>query len=84
VKCWPQVPLVIKPSAFACRAERLAWATSCPHRSIIRPSGKTQSKWPPSDPREEVALRVPHKLIWLDVFDTSFINYPVWYFTSLN
>jgi hypothetical protein len=39
----PEVPLVIKPSAFACRAERLAWATSCPDWFVIRPSCQTQS-----------------------------------------
>jgi hypothetical protein len=38
VEDWPEVPLVSKPSAFACRAERLAGAGSCPDGSVISPS----------------------------------------------
>jgi hypothetical protein len=40
----PQVPLVIKPSAFACRAERLARAGSSPDRFIVGPSGLSQGE----------------------------------------
>jgi hypothetical protein len=40
----PQVPLVSKPSAFACRAERLARAAPGPHGAIVWPSGETQGE----------------------------------------
>lgn len=33
----PQMPLVSKPIAFACRAERLAGARACPNWAIVRP-----------------------------------------------
>jgi hypothetical protein len=35
VECRPEVPLVSKPSAFACRAERLARTGTSPNRSIV-------------------------------------------------
>jgi hypothetical protein len=35
VPCRPEVPLVSKPSAFACRAERLARTGTGPNRSVI-------------------------------------------------
>jgi hypothetical protein len=38
----PEVPLVSKPCSFACRAERLARARSCPNGLVVRPSGKAQ------------------------------------------
>jgi hypothetical protein len=75
VEGWPKVPLVSKPSARACRAERLAGATSCPDRPIIRPSGATQSQRPDANSSEEVALCISHKLIWLDVLNAALINY---------
>jgi hypothetical protein len=41
VECGPQVPLVSKPNAFACRGERLTRAATCPHWSLVRPSSKS-------------------------------------------
>ena len=41
VEGWPQMPLVIKPGAFACRAERLAGARACPNSSIVRPPSES-------------------------------------------
>jgi hypothetical protein len=38
----PEVPLVSKPSSFACRAERLARTGSCPDWLVVRPSGASQ------------------------------------------
>jgi hypothetical protein len=60
----PQVPLVSKPIAFACRAERLAGATSSPDGSIIWPSCAAQRVRPDSNSGEEVALGESSKLIW--------------------
>jgi hypothetical protein len=34
VEGWPKVPLVIKPAAFACRAERLAGTRPGPERTV--------------------------------------------------
>lgn len=42
MEVWPQVPLVIKPSSRACRAERLARTGTGPNRSIIWPAGATK------------------------------------------
>lgn len=44
VESRPEVPLVSKPACFACRAERLARAGSCPNGLIVGPSGTAQGK----------------------------------------
>jgi hypothetical protein len=44
LEVWPEVPLVIKPSARACRAERLAGATPGPYRNVICPSCSAKSE----------------------------------------
>jgi len=54
--CGPQMPLVSKPSSFACRAERLAGARACPNWLIVRPPSTAQGVGPDADPGEEVAL----------------------------
>lgn len=71
---WPQVPLVIKPSSFACRAGRLARATTCPDWSRVVPSCATKSIGPNSNASEKVALRVADEFVWTNIFDRSFIN----------
>lgn len=68
------MPLVCKPSAFTCRAERLARATASPHGSITRPSGKVQGVGPSADAGEEVALSVSVQVFWGDILDTPFIH----------
>jgi len=70
----PEVPLVSKPLSFACRAERLAWAGSAPSRSFVGPSCGAHGEGPPSDPGEEMALGVSHKVGWLDIFDAPFVH----------
>lgn len=70
----PKVPLIIKPAAFACRAERLAWTRSGPHRTIIRPAGETERVGPDSDAGEEVALSKSRKLIWLDIGNAPLVH----------
>ena len=69
----PEVPLIIKPSSFACRAERLAWAGACPDGAVVGPPSESQGEGPSSNPREEVALRISSKLIWPNIFDTPFV-----------
>jgi hypothetical protein len=68
------VPLVIKPIAFACRAERLARATASPDGAITRPSGKVEGECPATEAREEVALGIPGKIIWGDFFDAPRVH----------
>jgi hypothetical protein len=56
VEGWPEVPLVIKPAAFACRGERLAGAGAGPHGSVVGPPCLSQGVGPDTDTGEEVAL----------------------------
>jgi len=53
---WPKVPLVSKPKPFACLAERLARAASCPDGTGIGPASKPEGVAPDPDAGEEVAL----------------------------
>lgn len=64
VECRPEVPLVSKPSSFACAAERLARTTSSPDGNVVGPSGSTESITPDTDSSEEVALGISHKVAW--------------------
>jgi hypothetical protein len=52
----------------------LAGATSCPNRSIVGPSGKSEGETPSGDAREEVALGVASEVIGLNIDDTSLVN----------
>jgi len=69
----PQVPLVIKPSSRACRAERLARTGTGPNRSIIWPAGAAKGVGPNADTGEEVALGVRLEVIRVHILDRSFI-----------
>jgi hypothetical protein len=80
----PEVTSVIKPLAFACRREGRAGATSCPTRSIIRPSGESQGIRPNSDTCEEVALRKSFEVCWLDLFNASLIYFSINYYACLD
>jgi hypothetical protein len=71
---WPQVPLVIKPAAFACRGERLAWAGSGPHGTVIRPSGEPQGVGPSANAGEEMALGVASEVVGPHVCDRPLVN----------
>jgi hypothetical protein len=70
------MPLVVKPSAFTCRAERLARAAASSHGSITRPSGKVKGIGPAADPSEKVTLCKSTQVIWGDIFNGSFIDFP--------
>jgi hypothetical protein len=65
----PEVPLIIKPSAFACRAERLTRAATCPHSSVVRPSGQSKSSRPDANAGEEVTLREFMEFYGMDVLN---------------
>jgi hypothetical protein len=70
------VPLVSKPSAFACRAERLARTGAGPYWPVVGPSEGAQSVAPDADPGEEVALSISSKLSWFDILDAPFVHVP--------
>jgi len=73
----PQVPLIIKPRPFACRAERLARTRSCPYRTIIGPSCSAQGVGPDANAGEEMALSKSSKFIWSDIFDAPIVNHAI-------
>lgn len=73
----PEVPLVSKPLASACRAERLARTTPCPDGYVVGPSGLSEGVGPDSDAGEEVALSKSMKFVWNDIPYISFINFAV-------
>jgi hypothetical protein len=70
----PKVPLVSKPHSFACRAERLTGARSCPNFLIVGPSSGAQGMTPDADAGEEVALRVASQVAGCDIFDASLVD----------
>ena len=70
----PQVPLVSKPAACACRAERLARAGAGPDRALVRPASQSESGGPSADPREKVALCVTVKVSRNDIANIAFID----------
>jgi hypothetical protein len=74
VKCGPQVPLVIKPSSFACRAERLARTGTRPNRSVITPSGLSKGVTPYANSGKKVALGEATQITWVNIFNTPFVN----------
>jgi hypothetical protein len=70
---WPEMPLIIKPASFACRAERLARAGAGPDGAVVSPSSVTECVTPDPDAGEEVALGVSGKLTWPNVAYVSLI-----------
>lgn len=70
------MPLIIHPASLACRAERLAGATSGPQRSIIRDARATESETPNSDASEEMNLSKSSKVIPSKIFNASSIDNP--------
>jgi hypothetical protein len=80
----PQVPLVSKPAAFACRAERLAGAGPCPDGALFWPTGKAQREGPASNSGEEMALVKPDKVAWQNIFDAPIVNFAVWQLASFH
>jgi hypothetical protein len=73
----PEMPLIVKPSSFTCRAERLARATASPDGAICRPSGKLQGISPSADAGEEMTLAITAEVSGLNVLDASLIHFPL-------
>jgi hypothetical protein len=65
----PEMTRIFERSTLSGFAERLAGTRTCPNRSIIAPSGKSQGEGPSANPGEEVGLRVSSEIIWLHVND---------------
>lgn len=74
VEGWPQVPLVIKPSALACRAERLARTGTGPNRSVVGPAGAAQGQAPDTNAGEKVALGELAQVVGVNIFNAPFVN----------
>jgi hypothetical protein len=66
--CRPEVPLVSKPSSFACRAERLARTGTSPNRSVS-PVGHVERVVPNADSGKEVTAVECSKVIWANVLN---------------
>jgi hypothetical protein len=68
------VALIVAATLLARGAEGLAWATTCPNRSVIGPACKSQGEGPSADAGKEVALGVASKVVRSDIGDASFVN----------
>lgn len=77
VESRPEVPLVIKPSSFACRAERLARTGTGPNRSIIWPAGAPKRIAPDANACEKVALRIGAQVVGVDILNAPCV-YVAW------
>src|SRR5215471_10154435 len=70
----PQVALVIGCLALAGAAEGLAWATSCPNRSVVGPPCESQGIRPSADSRKKVALPKPGKVSCMNIGDAALVD----------
>jgi hypothetical protein len=70
----PEVPLVSNPFSFACVAERLARARTCPDRTVVVPTRTSERVTPDSNPCKEVALSKFKKFFWSDITDAPSID----------
>jgi hypothetical protein len=74
VEGWPEVPLVSKPSSFACRAERLARTGTGPNRSVVCPASTAESQAPDADAGEEMALGELAQVCGAHVLDAAGVD----------
>jgi hypothetical protein len=70
------MPLVSKPASFACRAERLARATSGPDWFVVGPACEPEGIGPAADSGEEMALGVSAEFGRDDIFDGPLVYFP--------
>lgn len=70
----PKVPLVSKPTALACRGERLARTASSPNFSMIGNTRESKRVAPAADAGEEMTLVVGSEFVRLDIADIPFVN----------
>ena len=70
----PEVPLISKPIASACRAEWLTRTRSGPYGSVTGPPSKIESKRPAANSREEMALVVASEIGGPDISDIPLVN----------
>lgn len=68
------MPLVSKPSAFTCRAERLARAAGGPDGAAVGPASASQGEGPDTDSGEEMALGESAQIVRGDIFNASFVH----------
>lgn len=77
-ECGPEVTLVGLGESFACGAEWLARAASCPHGTVCGPSCKLEGKAPSTDSCEEVALGVFLEVGWAHINNASLVHNSIW------
>jgi len=65
----PEVALVGNAVACAGGAKRLAWARTCPNRSVCGPTGKAKGAAPAAKSGEEMALNKSGKLACSNIRD---------------
>jgi hypothetical protein len=82
VKNGPEVPLVIKPATFACRAERLTWAGTGPNLST--PLLDSEGGIPDTDAGEEMDTVVSIEIGGRDVENRFVIYDPRSYEASIH
>jgi len=80
----PEMALVGNAPPGTGRAEWLAWATACPNRSVLGPSGKAQGVAPTAKAGEEVALGVSGKITCADILDAPRIYFAFGYMPRVN
>lgn len=71
----PKMSVVSNAFLFPRDRERLAWAGAGPDPAIIGPSGKPEGIAPNCNARKEMALPVGAKVVGLDIFNGSFIDF---------
>jgi hypothetical protein len=75
----PEVPLVSKPSAFACDAERLARETGGPDWSVVGPAALPEGVAPDANSGAEMNLGEASIVVWCDVPEVSLVDFSIGY-----
>jgi len=71
----PEVSIIGNAFLRASGAEGLAWATACPNRSVVRPSGKAQGVAPAAKTGEEMALNKSGKVTGSNILDAPCVDF---------
>lgn len=71
---WPEMATVSKPCSIACRAERLAWAGTCPDWPIVAPASQPEGVGPEPDACEEMDLGVAAEAAGGNVSDVGGVD----------
>jgi hypothetical protein len=69
----PKMAGIGAASLGACGRERLAGTTTCPNRSVIGPSRKSEGEAPATDPGEEVTLGEASDVVGVKGLDVTLV-----------